>query len=389
MTDRLPAGTADGTRPPATRGLTSRTRSSRSSIPAAGSASSCATPTWSATAQRDHGRGPGGAGRRRRRGDGPGPRGRDREPSTRTSSRPMSATPASSASRASWRSRSSTTRRRPAPRSGTSSWLRPGVETDADGEPLPAAAPGGDGLPPRPRRVSRWRAARLPRGAPAPLRIRARAHPSPDPDRPARGRRQPASVAALLGLACRRRRHGPPPRPRSWASASATGSGWAPASTRTGSRSAAGRRWASASPRSGRSPRWPQAGNPRPRLFRLPDDEALINRMGFNNAGAAALARNVMLARRHLPAGFVVGVNIGRGAATPADAGRPTTTSPRTASSPRSPTTSPSTSARPNTPGLRDLQAAGPAARAAGRAARRPASMNRPAVRCSSSWPRT
>ncbi|HEX6474762.1 MAG TPA: quinone-dependent dihydroorotate dehydrogenase, partial [Candidatus Limnocylindria bacterium] len=61
----------------------------------------------------------------------------------------------------------------------------------------------------------------------------------------------------------------------------------------------------------------PQTGNPRPRLFRLPLDEALINRMGFNNAGAAALARNVMLARRHLPPGFVIGVNIGRGASTP------------------------------------------------------------------------
>src|SRR5687768_17193719 len=32
----------------------------------------------------------------------------------------------------------------------------------------------------------------------------------------------------------------------------------------------------------------PQAGNPRPRLFRLPRDRALINRMGFNNHGAAA-----------------------------------------------------------------------------------------------------
>lgn len=61
----------------------------------------------------------------------------------------------------------------------------------------------------------------------------------------------------------------------------------------------------------------PQDGNPRPRLFRLPDDEALINRLGFNNAGAAALARNVMLARRHLPGGFVVGVNIGRNRETP------------------------------------------------------------------------
>ena len=60
-----------------------------------------------------------------------------------------------------------------------------------------------------------------------------------------------------------------------------------------------------------------QVGNPRPRLFRLKPDDALINRMGFNNAGAAALAREVMLVRPTLPAGFVVGVNIGRGAATP------------------------------------------------------------------------
>lgn len=52
----------------------------------------------------------------------------------------------------------------------------------------------------------------------------------------------------------------------------------------------------------------PQAGNPRPRLFRLTEDQAVINRMGFNNDGqAAATAR---LARRR-PAGLVVGVNIG------------------------------------------------------------------------------
>ena len=62
-----------------------------------------------------------------------------------------------------------------------------------------------------------------------------------------------------------------------------------------------------------------QPGNERPRLFRLREDDALINRMGFNNAGAADLARSVMLARRHLPAGFVIGVNIGRGAGTDAD----------------------------------------------------------------------
>src|SRR5687767_10864307 len=61
----------------------------------------------------------------------------------------------------------------------------------------------------------------------------------------------------------------------------------------------------------------PQAGNPKPRLFRLADDEALINRMGFNNAGADALARRIAVARRDLPEGFVVGVNIGRNRDTP------------------------------------------------------------------------
>src|SRR6266550_2556647 len=65
----------------------------------------------------------------------------------------------------------------------------------------------------------------------------------------------------------------------------------------------------------------PQPGNARPRLFRLPLDEALINRMGFDNGGAAEIARHVMLARRWLPAGFVVGVSIGRNKAThPEDA---------------------------------------------------------------------
>ncbi len=56
----------------------------------------------------------------------------------------------------------------------------------------------------------------------------------------------------------------------------------------------------------------PQAGNHRPRLFRLPRDEALINRMGFNNLGADVLARRIAEARPSLPAGFVIGVNIGR-----------------------------------------------------------------------------
>ena len=53
----------------------------------------------------------------------------------------------------------------------------------------------------------------------------------------------------------------------------------------------------------------PQAGNPKPRLFRLPEHEALINRMGFNNQGLAALAAK--LAKRHRRNG-IVGANIGR-----------------------------------------------------------------------------
>ncbi len=63
-----------------------------------------------------------------------------------------------------------------------------------------------------------------------------------------------------------------------------------------------------------------QAGNPRPRVWRLTDDGALVNRMGFNNAGAAAVADRIGRARPWLPPDFVVGVSIGRGAATADDA---------------------------------------------------------------------
>ncbi len=60
-----------------------------------------------------------------------------------------------------------------------------------------------------------------------------------------------------------------------------------------------------------------QPGNPRPRLHRLAADEALVNRMGFNNLGADALARRVERARPRLPPDFVVGVNVGRNRDTP------------------------------------------------------------------------
>ncbi len=67
----------------------------------------------------------------------------------------------------------------------------------------------------------------------------------------------------------------------------------------------------------------PQPGNPAPRLFRLPADRALVNRLGFNNAGADAVAARLGRLRARpsaLPDGFVVGVNIGRNRDT-ADAG--------------------------------------------------------------------
>lgn len=52
----------------------------------------------------------------------------------------------------------------------------------------------------------------------------------------------------------------------------------------------------------------PQMGNPKPRMFRLPEDGALINRLGFNNQGAEAVARRLADLRRKC----VVGVNIGK-----------------------------------------------------------------------------
>ncbi len=58
----------------------------------------------------------------------------------------------------------------------------------------------------------------------------------------------------------------------------------------------------------------PQAGNPQPRLFRLPRHRALINRMGFNNDGVDALVRNVSRASRK---GGLLGINIGRNKDTP------------------------------------------------------------------------
>ncbi len=61
----------------------------------------------------------------------------------------------------------------------------------------------------------------------------------------------------------------------------------------------------------------PQAGNPKPRLFRLPSDQALINRMGFPGRGAAYVAGQLQGKR---PAGLVLGVNLGKNKDTPLEA---------------------------------------------------------------------
>ncbi|WP_373307757.1 quinone-dependent dihydroorotate dehydrogenase [Leeia speluncae] len=57
----------------------------------------------------------------------------------------------------------------------------------------------------------------------------------------------------------------------------------------------------------------PQSGNPKPRLFRLPAAEGIINRMGFNNDGVDALIENV----KHSHFGGILGINIGKNADTP------------------------------------------------------------------------
>jgi len=61
----------------------------------------------------------------------------------------------------------------------------------------------------------------------------------------------------------------------------------------------------------------PQPGNPKPRIFRLPQANALINRLGFNNGGLQAFIANVQRATSFRAAGGVLGLNIGKNAATP------------------------------------------------------------------------
>ncbi len=98
-----------------------------------------------------------------------------------------------------------------------------------------------------------------------------------------------------------------------------------------------------------------QPGNPRPRMFRLPADRALVNRMGFNNDGAAAAAARLRRRPRGPGAGPVVGVNIGKTRAVPEqDAAADYAASARAVADVADYVVVNVSS--PNTPGLRDLQ---------------------------------
>ncbi len=95
-----------------------------------------------------------------------------------------------------------------------------------------------------------------------------------------------------------------------------------------------------------------QPGNPAPRLFRLPADRALLNRMGFNNRGAGALALRLA---RHSP-GIPLGVNIGKSKVTPPESAVEDYRSSARLLGPLATYLVVNVSS-PNTPGLRDLQA--------------------------------
>src|SRR6266702_2440094 len=100
-----------------------------------------------------------------------------------------------------------------------------------------------------------------------------------------------------------------------------------------------------------------QPGNPRPRMFRLTADRALVNRMGFNNAGAAAAAARLGRSGGRSGGGPVVGVNVGKTRAAPDEEAAADYAASARAVAEVADYVVVNVSS-PNTPGLRDLQAA-------------------------------
>jgi len=97
----------------------------------------------------------------------------------------------------------------------------------------------------------------------------------------------------------------------------------------------------------------PQPGNPQPRLFRLPVDRALVNRMGFNNHGAADAARRLAASG---PRAAVLGINIGKSKVVPSEHAVDDYVRSAQLLAPHADYLVVNVSS-PNTPGLRDLQA--------------------------------
>ncbi|GEC74920.1 quinone-dependent dihydroorotate dehydrogenase [Microbacterium maritypicum] len=98
-----------------------------------------------------------------------------------------------------------------------------------------------------------------------------------------------------------------------------------------------------------------QEGNPKPRLFRLIADRAVINRMGFNNAGADAAARRLARLRRGAP-DTIIGVNIGKSRVVEVEDATADYVASATRLAPLADYLAVNVSS-PNTPGLRGLQA--------------------------------
>lgn len=102
----------------------------------------------------------------------------------------------------------------------------------------------------------------------------------------------------------------------------------------------------------------PQPGNPKPRLFRLPAQRAIINRMGFNSGGVAALARRLAVLRDgDRLQGTIVGVNVGKNRDTPLERAAADYVACMTAVYGAADYLTLNLSS-PNTPGLRTLQSA-------------------------------
>jgi len=99
-----------------------------------------------------------------------------------------------------------------------------------------------------------------------------------------------------------------------------------------------------------------QPGNPRPRLFRFPDAGAIVNRMGFNNDGAEALAEKLQaLAKAGWESPIPVGVNIGKSKVTPVEEAVSDYRASARSLAPLADYLVVNVSS-PNTPGLRSLQ---------------------------------